>query len=99
MALKPDDCVIHLNKVKKLVPGRDAFGRLTDVYQYPIYWEKFLKDVSTKVNWSTGWNAEDTVIKAELKKINAVYKQTKNGGEYLKFRSNSDMLMFMLRWG
>jgi hypothetical protein len=98
MAIGPDDCVIHLNKVRKLVPGRDAFGRPTDVYQYPVYWDKFQKYASAKTDWSTGWNAEEAVIKAELKKFNAVYKQTKKGGEYLKFRSNSDMLMFMLKW-
>ena len=99
MAIGPDDCIIYLDKVSTWEETRDWDGRKTSKRKYPPYWDKFLKH-TVKITPNTGnWKDYDNTVKEETKKAGIIYKQTKKGGEYLKFRSNSDMLMFMLRWG
>lgn len=99
MAIGPDDCVIYLDKVSTWEETIDWDGRKTKQKKYPDYWQKFLKHAVKSTPNNGNWDDYDNTFKEEIKKAGIVYKQTKKGGEYLKFRSNSDMLMFMLRWG
>ena len=99
MAIGPDDCVIYLDKVSTWENRLDVFGKLSTQRVYPPYWDKFIKNAIAKTPKNGVWEDYDATLKAELKNAGIVYKQTKKGSEYLKFRSNSDMLMFMLRWG
>jgi hypothetical protein len=98
MSIKPDDCVIYLDKLSTWEKRPDMFGRMSEQRIYPPYWQKFLKHVNKKVDWSSSFNAQEKTLKEELKKQNATYKQTKNGGEYVKFKSHSALTMFILRW-
>ena len=105
MAVKPTDCIIHIDKLVKFVEGYNCFGEKTTVLQYPVYWEKFNKHVQSKISnlprdmyWSDWSDAEDDMFKKELAKFNATWKQTKTHGKYLKFRSKGDMLMFIMKW-
>jgi hypothetical protein len=98
MSIKPDDCVIYLDKLSTWEKRLDPFGRMSEQRIYPPYWEKFLRHANKKIDWSLGINAQQNTLKAELKKHNATYKQTKNGSEYVKFKSHSALTMFILRW-
>jgi hypothetical protein len=98
MAIAPDDCIIDLRKVSTTKEQIGWHGKPETVLEYPDYWTKFLKNAVSKTPKNGAWEDYDITLKAELKKAGIVYKQTKKGGEYIKFRSEKDMLMFMLRW-
>lgn len=98
MAIAPDDCIIDLHKVSTWEEQPSWNGRPETVRKYPEYWSKFLKHAVLQTPKNSNWEDYDLTLKAELKKAGIVYKQTKKGGEYIKFRSEKDMLMFMLRW-
>ena len=100
MAIKPDDCVI---KIKDLVIGFETAvdwrGRDEQVSVYEPYWTNFLAHVKETTDWHRGWNAYDDNFERELKKFNAIYKNTKKHDDrYVKFKNHSDLTFFILRW-
>lgn len=100
MAIKPDDCVI---KIKDLEIGFDTkpdwSGRNIQVPVYEPYWNNFCQHVKDTTDYKLGWDAYDNHFVKELKKFNAIYKNTKNWDDrYIKFKKHSDLTFFVLRW-
>lgn len=99
MAIKPDDCVI---KIKDLEIG---FKTESDIYGsgkfavYEPYWNNFCQHVKDTTDYKLGWDAYDKHFVKELKKFNAICKNTKNWDDrYIKFKKHSDLTFFILRW-
>lgn len=100
MAIKPNDCVI---KIKDLEIGletvKDWDGRNKEIAIYEPYWANFLQYVKDTTDWKIGWEAHDKNFEKQLKKFNAIYKNTKKWDDrYIKFKSHSDLTFFILRW-
>lgn len=99
MAIKPNDCVI---KIKDLEIGFEIkldYGRKQEVIVYEPYWSNFLAHVNKTTDVKLGWDAYDKHFEKELKKLNAIYKNTKKWDDrYIKFKSHSDLTFFILRW-
>lgn len=82
MAIKPDDCIIKI---------KDLF--------YESYWENFLQHVKSTCPPRNNWNTYDNHLESELSKFNGVLKETKNrNNRYIKFKKQSDLAFFILKW-
>lgn len=110
MAIKPNDCVIRIEDLvvgtKKAIDSWN--GKEVEVPRYEKYWENFndhvdklVSKIDTKTwNWKD-WKHSPTSVtyEQELKKFNAVHKETKNYKDrYIKFKSHKHLTLFIMRW-
>ena len=93
MAIKPTDYVINITDL--YTP--DARG-----YPWPpLFWQNFQKKMSSKVNWN-GRRADSdpvlTLMKEYFREIDAEIKYNKDMELIIKFKDETDFLVFKLKW-
>lgn len=104
MAIKPTDYIVWLNRAGYWKEEHVWWAEEKElVYYKPNYWQKFydhairdLKPASLK--WQYSKREHKHAIEEGLKPYGVEYKESKNDGPYLRFKSEADYLLFIMKW-